>query len=395
MPCSPRRRALSARAQGACTWPPNGLRMHRRQSPISSRKRSTTMVRSVGSDAGRGALVGEVAQQVLAGERVELVRASRRRAAARSSGSVEISRTKAPTARPSSRAGRRPRRARTGSGPAAPGAGETSTRSRVIASMRQRGRAEQERLADARLVDHLLVELAHAARAVGQEDAVEPAVGDGAGVGDRQRARVRAAVQDVGHAVPHDPRAQLGELVRRVAAGQHVEHALELRARQLAVRVGAPHERLEVVDRPLLHGAHGDDLLGQHVEGVARDARGLDEAVAHAVDDHRALDEVAAVLGEDAAAAGLADLVAGAADALQPARDAARRLDLHHEVDRAHVDAELQRARGHEAAAGARPSAASSISTRASRASEPWWARATSSPASSLRRRARRSARRR
>ena len=35
-------------------------------------------------------------------------------------------------------------------------------------------------------------------------------------------------------------------------------------------------------------------------------------------------------------------VVAGAADALQPARDRLRALDLDHEVDRAHVDAELE-----------------------------------------------------
>ena len=39
----------------------------------------------------------------------------------------------------------------------------------------------------------------------------------------------------------------------------------------------------------------------------------------------------------------------GAADALQPARDRLRRLDLDHEVDRAHVDAELERRGGDEA----------------------------------------------
>ena len=39
----------------------------------------------------------------------------------------------------------------------------------------------------------------------------------------------------------------------------------------------------------------------------------------------------------------LADLVAGAADALQPGRDARRRLDEDDEVDGAHVDAELER----------------------------------------------------
>ena len=40
-----------------------------------------------------------------------------------------------------------------------------------------------------------------------------------------------------------------------------------------------------------------------------------------------------------------ADLVPGPADPLQAARDARRRLDLDHEVDRAHVDAELEAAR--------------------------------------------------
>ena len=38
-----------------------------------------------------------------------------------------------------------------------------------------------------------------------------------------------------------------------------------------------------------------------------------------------------------------ADAVAGAADALQAAGDRRRRLDLNHQVDRAHVDAELER----------------------------------------------------
>ena len=44
-----RSRAASASAHGAWTRAPNGLRMQTRQSPISSRKRSTTMVRSEGT----------------------------------------------------------------------------------------------------------------------------------------------------------------------------------------------------------------------------------------------------------------------------------------------------------------------------------------------------------
>ncbi len=48
-PSASRRRAPSAIAQGACTRAPKGVRMHTRQSPISSRKRSTTIVRSDGT----------------------------------------------------------------------------------------------------------------------------------------------------------------------------------------------------------------------------------------------------------------------------------------------------------------------------------------------------------
>ena len=48
-PYSSRIRALSASAHALWMRPPNGLRMHRRQSPISSRKRSTTIVSSEGT----------------------------------------------------------------------------------------------------------------------------------------------------------------------------------------------------------------------------------------------------------------------------------------------------------------------------------------------------------
>ena len=91
--------------------------------------------------------------------------------------------------------------------------------------------AEQERLPGARLVDHLLVELADAP-AVGERDRVQAAVGDRAGVGDRQLARAPARADRAGDAVPHDARAQLAELLRRVAPVEHVEHVLE----QLAAR---------------------------------------------------------------------------------------------------------------------------------------------------------------
>ena len=211
--------------------------------------------------------------------------------------------------------------------------------------------AEQERLARPRLVDHLLVELADAAP-VGQVDREQAAVGDRAGVGDGQRAGAAARADRARHAVPDDPRAQLAELLRRVAAVEHVEHVLELLARQLGVRVGARDERVERVHGQAVvagRGRHGHDLLGEHVERVARHDRGLDPALAHALGNDRALEQVGAELREDAALAGVADVVAGAADPLQARGDRLRRLDLQHEVDGAHVDAELE-ARGRDQA---------------------------------------------
>ena len=83
----------------------------------------------------------------------------------------------------------------------------------------------------------------------------------------------------------------------------------------------------------------------------------LDGPAAHPLDHGGALEQVAAVLREHPPAARRTHLVPGAADALHAAGHAPRALDLDDEVHRAHVDAELQAARGHERTAGGRPSA--------------------------------------
>ena len=98
----------------------------------------------------------------------------------------------------------------------------------------------------------------------------------------------------------------------------------------------------QVVDRPAIHHGHRDELLGEDVERVARDQGRLDRALVHPPGDDRAFEQVAAVLREDHALARRPDLVAGPADALEAARHARRALDLDDEVDRAHVDAELE-----------------------------------------------------
>ena len=174
-------------------------------------------------------------------------------------------------------------------------------------------------------------------------DAVEAAVGDRAGVGDDQLAGAFAAVDRPLRPVPDDPRAQLGEAVRGVAAVEHVEHVLELLAGEVVEGLGGGDEALDLVDLPLVERRHRDEVLGEHVERVLRDHRLLDLPFPHALGDDRALEQVGAELGEDAAAGDLAQRVAGAADPLQAAADRLRRLDLDHEVDRAHVDPQLQR----------------------------------------------------
>ena len=211
------------------------------------------------------------------------------------------------------------------------------------------GCSEQERLARSGLVDHLLVELSDPAAAVDQVHAVEPAVGNRPRVLDGKLTHASAAADHPRGAIPDDSRPQLGELVGRVAPREHVEHVLELDPGEVGEVVGAADELVELVDRDLLVGGDGDDLLREHVERVPWDDRLLDRARLHALDDDRGLEQVGAVLGEDAPARDGSELVAGAPDSLQAARDRLRRLDLHDEVDGAHVDAELQRRRGDEA----------------------------------------------
>ncbi len=214
-----------------------------------------------------------------------------------------------------------------------------------------RGGAQGEHVADARLVHHLLVELADAAArpvAPGEEDPVQPAVGDGAAGGHREALRAGSPGQGACDPVPDHAGAQLGELLGGVAAREHVEDRLEHSPGEPREGRGAAHEPLEVVDAPLVHRRHRHDLLGEDVERGGRHGQLLDGAGAHALGDHRGLHEVTAELREQHPVADRAHLVPRAPHPLQPAGHAGRGLHLHHEVDGAHVDAELQGGRRHD-----------------------------------------------
>ena len=142
-----------------------------------------------------------------------------------------------------------------------------------------RRRAEEERLADARLEDHLLIQLADARAPLlraGQKNAEQPAVGNGPAAGDGHVLRAGARGDRVRDAVPGDARAQLGEFVGRVEAGEHVQDAVERGARQLRERRGSADRGEQLVRVPRLDRDHGHDLLRHDVERIARIPRRLD-----------------------------------------------------------------------------------------------------------------------
>ena len=149
-----------------------------------------------GDDAGRRLLLAQVGDEVVGGARVEVVlggqlgRLARDRLAGEGADRpAQLGRAADPVALPE--------------GDGAGGAGGRGDDHPVAGDLLDPpgGRAEQEGLAGAGLVDHLLVELADPA-AVGQVDAVEAAVGDRAGVGDDQLAGAFAAVHGAARCGP-------------------------------------------------------------------------------------------------------------------------------------------------------------------------------------------------
>ena len=170
-------------------------------------------------------------------------------------------------------------------------------------------------------------------------------VGDRAAVGERDQTGPPAAAQLAVHRVP----VHVGgppSLARRDATGEHVHHLVEPLAGQVHVRVGAPDQLEQLVLVLLRRAGLGDDLLGQHVEGPGWDRQRVQVAPPYAADEGHALDKLVPRQGEEPALRRAAQEVARAPDPLEQQADGARRSYLAHQVDRAHVDAKLQRSRG-------------------------------------------------
>ena len=87
--------------------------------------------------------------------------------------------------------------------------------------------AQEEDVADAGLVDELLVELAHDRLAVRQHRAERPAVADGAPVEEGCEPGRRERREPPRGAVPDELRGQLREALLRVLAGEHRQRLVE------------------------------------------------------------------------------------------------------------------------------------------------------------------------
>ena len=212
-----------------------------------------------------------------------------------------------------------------------------------------RGGAEKEDVAGHALDGPVLVHGSDDSLVGLRDDAVVAQLGDRAAVLDGHRPRVAARAQHAIDAVAVQQRASApGAFAHPLR--KHVDDLAEVVAAQVPVRRGAPEQRVQVVLGPLLARRLRHDLLRQHVE--RRD--GLHDAVEASPADgphqRSALDQLVARGGEDAPLRAHAERVSGAADALQERRDATRRPHLAHEVDRADVDAELERGGGDERA---------------------------------------------
>ena len=217
------------------------------------------------------------------------------------------------------------------------------------------GGAQCDHIADARFVDHFLVELADplGARArVGlrKHHRVQPAIGDRAAAGHGQTLRAGPCGDDVAVVVPDQRRPERRELLALVATGHHghdrVEHAsVEIGEWGRPAYRGIPFVRFEIVHR---RGRHG--LLREDVQRIAGHRQWLEFPGRHALDGRRHPDELLPGQRIEQGVGHAADPVVGAADALQAGGHGQRRRDLDNQIDRPHIDAQFQAARGDHAA---------------------------------------------
>ncbi len=209
-------------------------------------------------------------------------------------------------------------------------------------------RAEHEGVAHRAFPHELLVQLADQRARVGGAQAEVPAVGDGAAVGVQAARGAGPGAHGASDGVDGHHRRELPQPGVRVPAREHAEHQVELLPGQVVERQARADRVVQLVHAPRLHAGHRDEHLGQHVQRGDHGRRLLDVAADDAARQHRRVHEVPAVQREEHRPAHRAHTVARPAQPLHGRADGERRAHEHHLVERADVDAQLQRAGGHD-----------------------------------------------
>jgi len=127
------------------------------------------------------------------------------------------------------------------------------------------------------------------------------------------------------------------------AAAEIAENAIELGALEVVEGIAASDEGEGFVGGDGFEDGETDEGLGEDVEGVFVNLDGLELASGHHACGDGAFGEIVDVARDEETLGDAAHRVAGAADALKGAGDAFRGGDHDDEIDRADVDAHLER----------------------------------------------------
>ena len=210
-----------------------------------------------------------------------------------------------------------------------------------------RGIAELEDIARHALEGEVFVQRAHEEFAGHQRDVVVELIGNRAAVGHRSQPGrppgPQPAVDPVVVQVGAAAAALGGE-----AVGEHLENVQVDVAGEFAERCAADDEVEQCIDFPLPHADLGDDLLAEHIQGLAAQRDGVQFPPGDCVEQCRALHQFVAGEGHQPPLGHTIHPVTGASHPLQQPRDATGRTELAHQVHLADVDTQLQRRRGHQ-----------------------------------------------
>ena len=255
--------------------------------------------------------------------------------------------------------------------------------------------AELEDVAGEALDREVLVDRADELARGLEHDVVVGGVGNRAARRERGQPRAAPAAQHAVDGVAMEVRGAMAA-ARGEALGEHAHDVEVLVARQLAYGYARVNERrtarLRSIRARRLRRRSAARARRAACAGIVRRSS---SPRAHRIEQRRAFDQLVARQRKEPRLRHAADRVARAPGALQERRDRARRAELADELDVADVDAELERRGRDQRLAARRSSAAARPSSRRSFAMLPWCDITCSSPSSSDRCRATRSAMRR